>query len=235
SSPPVPAPSTSPPVCLRNANFSGLVSNATKYTCTPPSLFRQISRATASGSRPRVFSPSVTTRRYLRKTPARYRSGRAVASASPIAVPPPGRGTVSSALRTASRSYGWIGRSTRTLLAKLYRPILIGKSGRFAMNASVASTIARRASCATTYLGRVSPGAVSPMDPDVSTRIATAAPSPSSTSAWYGADASAGSARFAGAVPWPGDGPQAASHVSASAAASDAVVPAASLDALGTP
>src|SRR5947207_2325861 len=92
SSAPVPAPSTSPPTSFRNANFSGLVSNATKYTCTAPSLLRKMSRATSSGLRPVVFSPSVTTRMYLRKTPAWYRSGRAARIASPIAVPPPGRG-----------------------------------------------------------------------------------------------------------------------------------------------
>ena len=55
------------------------------------------------------------------------------------------------------------------------------------MNASVASSIASSASCATTYFGRESPGARSFIEPEVSTRIATAAPSPSSTSAWYGA------------------------------------------------
>ena len=38
---------------------------------TEPSLFPKISRATFSGSRPRVFSPSVTTSRYFRNTPAR--------------------------------------------------------------------------------------------------------------------------------------------------------------------
>ena len=66
-------------------------------------------------------------------------------------------------------------------------PILMGKSGRLATNASVASSIASSASRATTYFGRLSPGAGSFIEPDVSTRIATAAPRPSSTSAWYGA------------------------------------------------
>ena len=62
-------------------------------------------------------------------------------------------------------------------------PILIGKSGRLATNASVASSIASIASCATTYLGRESPPAFSRIEPDVSIRMATAAPSPSSTAA----------------------------------------------------
>src|ERR1700742_3289739 len=66
-------------------------------------------------------------------------------------------------------------------------PILIGKSGRLATNASVASSIASIASWATTYLGRASPAAFSRIEPEVSIRIATAAPSPSSTEAWYGA------------------------------------------------
>src|SRR5262249_31451904 len=43
------------------------------------------------------------------------------------------------------------------------------------------------ASRATTDFGRESPGARSFIEPDVSTRIATAAPTPSSTAAWYGA------------------------------------------------
>ena len=62
-------------------------------------------------------------------------------------------------------------------------PILIGKSGRFSTNASVASSMVSSASRATTYLGRESPGASCFIEPEVSTRIATAAPSPSSTSA----------------------------------------------------
>ena len=63
-------------------------------------------------------------------------------------------------------------------------PILIGKSGRLAMNASVASSIASSASCATTLFRRESLPARSFIEPEVSMRIATAAPSPSSTSAW---------------------------------------------------
>src|SRR5688572_10856724 len=70
----------------------------------------------------------------------------------------------------------------------------MGKSGRRAMNASVASSIASIASRATVYFGRDSPGAVSRIEPEVSMRIATAAPSPSSTSAWYGADSASRSA-----------------------------------------
>jgi hypothetical protein len=66
-------------------------------------------------------------------------------------------------------------------------PTLTGKSGRLAITPSVASSIASSASRATTNFGRLSPGTGSFIEPDVSTRIATAAPRPSSTSAWYGA------------------------------------------------
>ena len=62
-------------------------------------------------------------------------------------------------------------------------PILIGKSGRLVTNASVASSIASSASRATACLGRPSSATRSRIEPEVSTRIATAAPSPSSTSA----------------------------------------------------
>jgi hypothetical protein len=59
----------------------------------------------------------------------------------------------------------------------------MGKSGRFAMKASVASSIASMASRAMTCFCRPSPGTGSFIDPEVSIRMATAAPRLSSTSA----------------------------------------------------
>ena len=73
----------------------------------------------------------------------------------------------------------------------------MGKSGRLAMNASVASSICSIASLRDWNFGRPSPGAASFIEPDVSTIIAIAAPRPSSTAASYGASARA--ARGAGA------------------------------------
>ena len=67
----------------------------------------------------------------------------------------------------------------------------MGKSGRLAMNASVASSICSIDCCAIWNFGRPSPGAASFIEPDVSTMIATAAPRPSSTAASYGASAGA--------------------------------------------
>ncbi len=61
---------------------------------------------------------------------------------------------------------------------------MIGKSGRRATKASVASSTRSMVSRATSYFDCVPPGALSFIEPDVSIRIATAAPSPSSTSDW---------------------------------------------------
>jgi hypothetical protein len=62
---------------------------------------------------------------------------------------------------------------------------LIGKPGCFAANESVDASISSSAWRATRNFGRSSPPAFSRIEPELSTMIATAAPSPSSPAGTY--------------------------------------------------